>query len=108
LSPFPNPIVLEKNNKHETLPTGPSAGDHFWVYSIVILVINLLESALLDKLADFFPVVAVDPLLFYDKLFFSFIERLFGDSDLMILEPSFVYFYTSFEARWLSDLSKVY
>lgn len=65
----------------------------------MILVINLLESTLFDKLADFFPVVAVDPLLLDDQLFLCLIEGLFGNSDLMILEPSLVYFYTSFETR---------
>ena len=88
--------MFAKNDKHQTLLEGPSAGLELGVESIVKLVVDLLEGSLFDELTYFLPIVSVHLLFLYYSLFFLLLELPFSWFLLISLVPKSVYFKTSF------------
>lgn len=87
--------MLQQDDQHQSLSESPSPGPHLWINTVVKFVVDFFESPPLDVLANFLPIILINPLFFDDDVFLDVGVGSFGDFDSIVLEPNFINFNSS-------------
>lgn len=82
--------MFEEDDEHECFAESPPSVAHAGVDAVVELVVDLLECASLDVLADLLPVVTVESLLLDDHVFLLVCVGALGCAYSVELQPGLV------------------
>lgn len=67
-----------------------------WVDSVMELIVNFLETSVFDELANFLPVIFINPLLLYHDFFLMVGIRSFGRLFFIEIKPGLINLQASF------------